>query len=430
MDITLAEVVGQALRLPLWRTMATGAVALQLSVAAAEPLVMFNRDRSASFPDARPVYNFDGQSGSNILWKARLPNWSNSSPIVAGKRVFVVAEPWQGYSPWLLCFDAETGKELWRRELDAVAQIPKVEQEATRKLVQETLDWWRQREKLWAETLRLYEAHKEKFDGWDKPPAEIAERWQAIKAEVEADGFVFAEIRSQAGGVCAPFRPKPVAEARVKRLKELGLMWNHWRGFGTWLGESYPTPCSDGRHVYTLTVHNLYSCHDLDGNLVWQVRFPPTSRKMLTPEQLKRIGDERWPENWPGQGGFSTSPVPMDLDSDGKNIRLISCARQMFRCLDAKDGREVWALPYLPQIGQAMGVPALARVDGEPVVIGCGHEGWAGRTGDEIIRVRDGQSVGLLPGTGTGKGAGNGPMVMDGDFVVTWKTFERAGWTL
>ena len=42
------------------------------------------------------------------LPKAPLPNWSNSSPIVAGGRVYCTAEPWEmnAYSPWLLCFDA------------------------------------------------------------------------------------------------------------------------------------------------------------------------------------------------------------------------------------------------------------------------------------------------------------------------------------
>jgi len=45
----------------------------------------YNRDRSASFPDAPPPMTFDGATGKNIRWKARLPNWSNSGPLVVGR---------------------------------------------------------------------------------------------------------------------------------------------------------------------------------------------------------------------------------------------------------------------------------------------------------------------------------------------------------
>ncbi len=38
-----------------------------------DEIVVFNRDRSGSCPDANPPLTFDGKTGKNILWKTRLP---------------------------------------------------------------------------------------------------------------------------------------------------------------------------------------------------------------------------------------------------------------------------------------------------------------------------------------------------------------------
>ena len=170
---------------------------------AAEP-VFYARDGSASYPDATIPYDFDGATGKHIKWKAPLPNWSNSDPIVDAGKVFVLSEPVKGYAPFLLCFDAASGKELWRRELDPVTCLPAGEQQAVRTFVQETWDWWRHQESLWSEAHLLREEHKAAFKG-EEPPAAIAARWKAIKQEVEAAGCAFA-FKSGAGGPSAPFR--------------------------------------------------------------------------------------------------------------------------------------------------------------------------------------------------------------------------------
>ena len=59
----------------------------------------------------------------NILWTAALPNTGESTPVVAAGRVFVTchtpmtADAQLGRDILAICFDASTGKELWRREL-------------------------------------------------------------------------------------------------------------------------------------------------------------------------------------------------------------------------------------------------------------------------------------------------------------------------
>ncbi len=53
----------------------------------------------------------------NILWSAELPGWGNSSPVVYGDRVFVTTHVKKPQKALLtLCFDKNTGKELWRHD--------------------------------------------------------------------------------------------------------------------------------------------------------------------------------------------------------------------------------------------------------------------------------------------------------------------------
>lgn len=87
----------------------------------------FRYDNTGVFPqDANPPTDFDGPSGRNLKWKTPLPNFGNASPIVVpvgtGGRVLVLCEHgWPlgaGETPVLLCHDADTGMDLWRRAID------------------------------------------------------------------------------------------------------------------------------------------------------------------------------------------------------------------------------------------------------------------------------------------------------------------------
>jgi len=64
-----------------------------------------------------------------VLWRTPLPNTGESTPIVAGGRVFLTchtpmtADAQPGQEIYAMCFDANSGKELWRRELPATRSI-------------------------------------------------------------------------------------------------------------------------------------------------------------------------------------------------------------------------------------------------------------------------------------------------------------------
>ncbi|MDA0838583.1 MAG: PQQ-binding-like beta-propeller repeat protein [Planctomycetota bacterium] len=58
----------------------------------------------------------------NILWQARLPNWSISGPLIHGDRIYVMCEPND-----LACFDKSDGRLLWIRSNNFYDALPEAE---------------------------------------------------------------------------------------------------------------------------------------------------------------------------------------------------------------------------------------------------------------------------------------------------------------
>ena len=188
----------------------------------------FRGDGTGVLPaDAKPPAEFDGVTGKNLVWKSPLPNFSNGSPICVGKKVFVVTDVgWpanaEGDVPHLLCFDAETGKQLWSRPIDAYDALPKEKAEPLRK----------ERAQLWADYRKANEA-------------------AAPATEAASQG-----------------RPK-VAEPKKSRtlVNEGGILGWHWNLTG--MGYTMIPPVSDGQRVFVFTGFRTATAFDLDGNRLW-----------------------------------------------------------------------------------------------------------------------------------------------------------------
>lgn len=59
---------------------------------------------------------FDAQfTESDFAWKASLPGEGNSSPVLWGNKLFVLASDRGDATRFVVCLDAKTGDELWRR---------------------------------------------------------------------------------------------------------------------------------------------------------------------------------------------------------------------------------------------------------------------------------------------------------------------------
>lgn len=72
---------------------------------------------------------FSVARNQHVVWRTALPNTGESTPVISKGRVFVTchtpmtADAQSGREIFALCFDADTGKELWRRELPAARSI-------------------------------------------------------------------------------------------------------------------------------------------------------------------------------------------------------------------------------------------------------------------------------------------------------------------
>ncbi len=405
-------------------------VALGMGAHAAE-LVGWQRNSTASFPDAEVVTSFDGLAGKNILWKTPMPNWSNAGFILTGGKAYVLAEPWDGYSPYLLCIDATTGEELWRRELDAAATLPLEARQAAQDNAR--LAWRTQMaaEAVAAEFLAVVRRNPDRYPGGKpsdtaQPEVEaFSKKLAELGYKINKRSFYGAPHVHGSGGAIMPASNEAgkAQHERIKRMQADGLAWAAWRGSGTWCGVAYPTPCSDGRRVYVVTAQAAVFCFDLDGQPLWQTRILTPAWEDLTPAQRARI-PKRNAESWSGGQlvqEYMTSPVLADVTGDGSDIVLLVQAGRMVRAIDTETGAVRWAVPRYARTWHVMGVPRVLRVDGEAVLV-TAHGTPPGRKdpaefGDELLRVRDGASVGRLPAGNSGKAWGTGAIVVEDDVI-------------
>lgn len=52
-------------------------------------------------------------------WIAELPGMGHSSPVIWGKRLFILSADPKTATRYMLCYDAEKGKEIWRRDFES-----------------------------------------------------------------------------------------------------------------------------------------------------------------------------------------------------------------------------------------------------------------------------------------------------------------------
>lgn len=62
----------------------------------------------------------------NVIWVASLPGHSSATPIIANGKVFVSSTDRNSDALLALCFDARSGKELWRKKLgESSRKVPR-----------------------------------------------------------------------------------------------------------------------------------------------------------------------------------------------------------------------------------------------------------------------------------------------------------------
>lgn len=315
-------------------------------VAENEVITRFRNDGTGMFRDARPVVNWDERTGSNIVWKTPLPNWSNSSPIVTRGRVFVISEALAGF-PVLFCVNARTGEIMWQREIDHLDALPPVRQREARAHWRKTFAAW-PRFAQWqaAATVAL-----------KNEPAD-SEKARSIAEKGAADGFRLAyDAQRKAWTTGFP---------GMEEAKEYGGgIPKYWPGGpygGHWFGYAYPTPVADGESVYVAASYNAVMCFDMEGNRRWV----------------------NWERTGSPHNGCLFAPSPI-LAGD----YVIVQAAGRVRAIHRRTGVEAWSAKA--NTNQEAG-GGRTKV-GTPVYLSCGlivcTDGWVYRLSDGKLLARD-----------------------------------------
>ncbi len=327
-----------------------------------------------------PVFTRDAANSKNIRWRTLLPNWSNASPIVVGGRVFTMCEP-VGSQPLLVCLDSDTGRLLWRREIDHTSLLPPDEREKVRKEWKWFVQRGREVARLLAERWELHRRLKKAPK--DAEALRALADWTTRAKAVNADKMDYAALKW--GSVRAPGLLTREQEDRLKRLRNVyGLVFPNWETslsrnklqVGAYAGVTQPTPCSDGQSVFVFTGFNTAASFDLEGNLRWM--------RWLGPRGSVRGG---------GRMDFTQSPI---LVGDA----LLVASKAALTALDKDTGKVLWSVePEEGDVRKAGGYDCLLmtgvvlEVDGETCFFW-----YDGR----VYRVRDGKRLtDRLPGDET-----------------------------
>lgn len=267
--------------------------------------VGFRGDGSGVFPGATPPTQwqdrYGGELGSNVLWKTHMPGWTVSSPIVVGTRVFTVAEP-----DLLLCVDSRTGAILWQQQVDHLVLWPADEAKGARAA------WSNELANLYAfwttgqELAFVNGAWRENIGVEKQIPAlaiaDAAARKARLDARIAERAWTFDTAGCRQGydlnwNMFASEKHKAVTNqealarltARMELFTKYGFNFEQWRG---WLGNTFRTPASDGRHVYVAMAYGQVACYDLDGKLKWMQFLHPGGNGYTPGKDLRHPAQE------------------------------------------------------------------------------------------------------------------------------------------
>ena len=267
----------------------TGSLALLLAavgISAAPPeTVGWRTDGTGAYPQAKPPRIW--AADQNVVWKTKLPGWSNATPVIVGDKLLVCSEP-----ATLVCVNLADGRILWQKEnayQDVVLPAPlQQRREAEEKLADVLLGQIR---------------------AADMEAAAVGKKLQADPADKEALQKKLAELKTQTDGWKLGLKEYPLAGKFRQPAKD---------GTG---GFSSPTPTTDGKHVYVIFGNGLAACFDLEGNRRW----------------IQNVEHSTAPY------GHGSSPL---LVGDKLLVHFADLV-----ALDVKDGAEAWRAKLPPNHG-------------------------------------------------------------------------------
>ncbi len=206
---------------------AAGLTGLVLSVSA-NGIAGWRGDGTGRFPGVSAPLHWD--KAERVVWRTATPKWSNGSPVIAGDRLFLCAEP-----DTVLCLDKGTGDILWQRANGYADIAPEREREAVRKHIERAAAIGREIGKVKKKLTPLTKKAKESPGDAD------------VKAAIDA---LKAEERQW--------------QEELKAVQDYVLPSTHGAN-----GYSSATPVTDGARVYVFFGTGVAAAYDLEGNRLW-----------------------------------------------------------------------------------------------------------------------------------------------------------------
>jgi len=199
---------------------------------ALEP-VGWRTDSTGSYPQATPPRIWSTEK--NVVWRTKMPSWSNATPVIVNDKIFVCSEPGT-----LVCVNLADGKILWQKEnsYQDVALSP--------------------------EQKKQLEAEQKPSDEILKQIKEIDMQTAALRKTLQMNPDKKEELQKKLD------EHKTQSDALKLKLKDFPLAGKfrtpHKDGTGGWAS---PTPVSNGRQVFVEFGNGLVACYDMEGSRQW-----------------------------------------------------------------------------------------------------------------------------------------------------------------
>jgi hypothetical protein len=360
-----------------------------------------------------PIYL--DQRSKNILWKVATPGWSDSQPIVIGKRVVHVASLHH-----VTCYDADTGSVLWKDELKAM-HLPVLAEDRKTLTPAPTPEQAAKLQKLYERSVAVERAARGAcfFPRDYKGPGDVTIRLPLIrqlvaslegwKAETEADfpglgAAIDTSLTTIRAYIADPLLLKHLPEGRGYRDVEREVMafcraaekitgLNAESGWDGFLSITMATPVSDGEIVAVTIGNGQTAAYEMaTGKRLWAFRDPDWNTRSAShiPSPLL------WKDVVIVPSGSRTPQPPPGLTPS------------TLRGIDKRTGKVLWESSQGPDgnyIGQSHGDhmgPCLVRLpDGKG-----GLKGLVVGARGAIVDAETGAQVGFLPSNAKYRGAG------------------------
>jgi outer membrane protein assembly factor BamB len=338
----------------------------------------YRGDGTGVFPDCAPPRAWDEATGKNIRWRVPMPNFGSGCPVPVGNRVLAMSEcRWHSLFPILNCYDADTGNLLWSREVDAIDALTGLSPEQ-RKSLRDDLAFCQQR---WNCKYRIQ--NDLILRGGIAKVKNSPELMQKLIADFNQAGYDVTnqdQLLFPQNNSFRILKEKPDVQARyraaAKRLAASGIQAMTATcgcGCSSFLGTAAPTPVSDGKHVYAMTVHGTVACYDMDGNLKWgrgDLKLKPEAVKWLycSPRLYGSVlltcfnGMQGRTDSrliaWDKTTGKKLWDVPSDLPNGGKgNYELVGGNMAILRLASAKDAAAPKTAVVVTSLGTVVRLP-------------------------------------------------------------------------